>query len=54
MNCTQVPVPTTKVSSEEKEKIRDCNLDIRETDLYPVFEKAIDDFYKSIEKLHTK
>lgn len=43
-----------KVSNEEKEKIRDCNLDICETDLYPVFKDAIDKLYKSIEDLQTK
>jgi len=31
-----------KISSEEKEKIRDHNLDISETDLYPVFKDMID------------
>ena len=43
-----------KVSDEEKRKIMGNNLDVSETELYPVFKEAIDKLYKSIEELQTK
>ena len=43
-----------KVSNDGKKKMMEYKMDIRDTELYPVFKDQLDKIFKSIEKLHVK